>query len=106
MPTDRAIDVAGALTALRWSVKLWGPPKPLANGVVVSLRESRDSAAHLAIVLRFADGREVVKQLVPQHVETRGKGNWFRDNVWRLSPAGVDFFTPGIVAVLDKLDVI
>lgn len=103
MPTDRAIDVAGALAALRWNVKTWGVPKPIAPGVEVLLRESKESAAHLAIVLRI-NGREITKQLAKEHAETKGKSPWFRDNTWRLSPSGIDFFTPGLVVVLNTLD--
>lgn len=95
------------LTALRWSVDK-AKSLDLAPGVTLRMIEMRESPSFLALQLyRSGEGsiesRTMIRALAKAHVETRGKSMWFRDNTWRLSPAGVEFFTPGIDAVLAKI---
>jgi hypothetical protein len=93
--------VQESLRSLRWSVKTWGTPIALAPGIEVRLVESDESPSHLAITLRV-HGKTQTRALPNGYVETRGKGSWFRDNLWRLSESGVEAFAPGIEDILSK----
>lgn len=93
--------VKESLRSLRWSVKTRGTPIVLAPGIEVRLVESDDSPSRLAITLQV-HGKTPVRQLPNDYVETRGKSQWFRDNVWRLSESGVEAFAPGIEDILSK----
>lgn len=100
------------LAKLRW--KVGKSPKPIPLGHDLEVRLYRDSAhetanevqsrapewSQLLIALTYKKTRHSYRALLRAHVETRGKSMWFNDNVWRLSEAGLDFWSANIDRLL------
>jgi len=89
------------LSKLRWSVKTSNRCE-IAPGLEVRLLRlgGLESESLLGIEL-IRVGRTSRRSLPRAHVETRGKSMWFADNTWRLSPAGLDFWSENLATVLE-----
>lgn len=74
--------------ALRWSVKRGVRSITFAPGMEIAMVEDRESRSRLALRFKCA-GLERTVHLIVEHVETKGKSIWFRNNAWRLSPSGI-----------------
>lgn len=92
MTTEETVkQVREALAQLRWSISKGSKSVQIAPGVGVFLYENTDSPTNLGIGLHTPKG-EQRRPLPKGHVTTKGKSTWFRDNCWRLSDTGLDFW--------------
>ena len=100
------MSVRDILEKLRWSVNkadsfLLTPD--LRIRMLHDTHNEHGSPSGLFLLLTFR-GRDQVRVLGKEHIETRGKSQWFRDNTWRLSPAGIEFFAPGLEGVVARIE--
>lgn len=93
--------VAEAMRRLRWSVDS-APECEVVPGIALRLiRDMGAWALRLTSTLTPDGSRKYVFREVPQaHMETRGRSQWLRDNTWRLSPAGVEFWANNLYALI------
>jgi len=119
MESDKKVIIETALQKLRWSTKNWGTEEEFAPGLVLQMREDSESPSYLVLTLtvtRAAERHWVgtikkpsnrkthIRTLKQEFVETKGRGKWFRDNTWRLSKAGIDHFSAGLITVWDGMN--
>jgi hypothetical protein len=87
---------------MRWNVRGTGEGKRLGDELTVWLHRAdpdAQSTSPLAIAVRFG-GRIQSRPLPREHIETRGRSQWFNDSTWRLSEAGLTFWAENLHKVL------
>ena len=76
----------------------------LSNGWTIILYESFPKDPSMFTMEIEGGGKKLKLGLKEEHVFTKGKGRWRRDNLWRIKPEAVAKLSKGIVSYIENIE--